>query len=333
MAALPSHAGPGDSDVFFESRVRPLLVRHCLECHGAKKQESGLRLDSRAGVLKGGDSGPAASVPRAGNRPEKSLLLDAVRHTGDLKMPPDKRLSPGQVEVLSRWIQLGLPWPESTATAAPASIDPQSHWAFQPVLQPQAPQVADSQWPITEIDRFVLSRLEAQRLAPASEASDVTLIRRATFGLLGLPPTPQEVSEFEAACRHDRQVAWRALIDRLLDSPHYGERQGRIWLDVARYADNKGYVFFEQKNFPWAWTYRDWVVQSFNADLPYDEFLLRQLAADQLVKDDASMLAAMGFLTLGPRFSNNTHDILDDRIDVVTRGLLGLTVTCARCHD
>ena len=318
---------------FFERRVWPVLVEHCVKCHGPRKQESGLRLDSREAILKGGDSGPAARSAK----PKESLLVKAVRRTGDLKMPPDKPLKPDQVEAISRWVMLGLPWPKSTTSPIAGGDDRTSHWAFQPVVRPEPPGVKDKAWPITDVDRFVLSRLEAKQLQPAPRADPVMLIRRATFDLIGLPPTAEEVLAFEEAFQKDANAAWRGLIDRLLESPHYGERQGRFWLDVARYADNKGYVFFEQKNFPWAWTYRDWVVRAFNEDMPYDRFVKLQLAADQMAgqagSGDPADLAAMGFLTLGPRFSNNTHDILDDRIDVVTRGLLGLTVTCARCHD
>ena len=313
---------------FFERRVRPVLLERCVKCHGAEKQESGLRLDSREAVLRGGDSGPAA-VPK---KPVESLLVEAVRRTGDFKMPPDKPLKPNEAAAIARWVEAGLPWPDAGAMETGNGEASKSHWSFQSVTRSAPPEVRATDWPLTDIDRFVLSRLETRQLQPAPKANSVMLIRRATFDLIGLPPTPEEVLAFEEAFRHDEKAAWRALLDRLLQSPHYGERQGRFWLDVARYADNKGYVFFEQKNFPWAWTYRDWVVRAFNEDMPYDRFVKLQLAADQMQAEPAD-LAAMGFLTLGPRFSNNTHDILDDRIDVVTRGLLGLTVTCARCHD
>ncbi|MGZ0165160.1 MAG: PSD1 and planctomycete cytochrome C domain-containing protein [Planctomycetales bacterium] len=315
---------------FFERRVRPILIERCVKCHGAKKQESGLRLDSRVATLKGGDSGPAAQA----KSPDRSLLVEAVRRSDDLKMPPDAPLKPAEVDALVRWVQLGLPWPSKISKNNDAASDADSHWAFQRVSRPLVPKVKASTWPKSDIDRFILSKLEKAELSPTKEASPRSLIRRATFDLTGLPPTVEEVAEFETAHLVDRNVAWRKLIDRLLDSPHYGERQGRHWLDVARYADNKGYVFFEEKEFPWAWTYRDWVIQSFNEDLPYDQFVTQQLAADLMnTGNDKRPLAAMGFLTLGARFMNNTHDIIDDRIDVVTRGLMGLTVTCARCHD
>ncbi|HEX5270698.1 MAG TPA: DUF1549 domain-containing protein, partial [Gemmataceae bacterium] len=232
-------------------------------------------------------------------------------------------------------------------TGAPAADDAKPHWAFRPVRRPAVPAVKNAAWPRTSIDRFVLARLEEKGLTPSPEADRRTLIRRATFDLTGLPPTPEEVAAFEADPAPD---AYERLIDRLLASPHYGERWGRYWLDVGRYADTKGYVFFEEANFPWAWTYRDYVIRAFNDDLPYDRFVLEQLAADKLVGQASSLpsgegrqagslphdnrpLTALGFLTLGGRFMNNAHDIIDDRIDVVCRGLLGLTVGCARCHD
>lgn len=206
-----------------------------------------------------------------------------------------------------------------------------THWAFEPVPAVSEPAVKRSDWAKTPVDRFILAKLEKSGLSPAPPAEKRRLIRRATFDLTGLPPTPEEIENFLA----DKATnAFDRVVERLLESPHYGERWGRHWLDVARYADNKGYVFFEEKNYPWAWTYRDYVVRSFNEDKPYTQFVKEQLAADELnVKGETGRLAALGFLTVGDHFSNNTHDIIDDRIDVVTRGLLGLTVSCARCHD
>jgi hypothetical protein len=219
------------------------------------------------------------------------------------------------------------------ALAVPgASADEtQLHWAFQPVRRPALPAVRNAAWPRTSVDRFILARLEAKGLSPSPPADRRTLIRRATFDLLGLPPTPEEIAAFEADSSPD---AWDRVIDRLLASPHYGERAARHWLDVARFADTKGYVFFEEAEYPWAWTYRDYVIRAFNDDLPYDRFIVEQLAADRLpLGKDRRPLTALGFLTLGGRFMSNTHDIIDDRIDVVCRGLLALTVGCARCHD
>ena len=206
-----------------------------------------------------------------------------------------------------------------------------NHWAFQPVRAVSPPKVSNQHWARSPIDRFILSRLEADKLSPSPMADRSTLIRRATFDLIGLPPTPEEVAEFVRDPQTTEQ-AFAALVERLLKSPHYGERWGRHWLDVARYADNKGYVFFEEKTHPWAWTYRDYVVRAFNEDKPFDQFVREQLAADQ-IDDGRRGLTALGFITVGDHFVNNTHDILDDRIDVVTRGLMGLTVACARCHD
>ena len=218
----------------------------------------------------------------------------------------------------------------STALAG-APDDAATHWAFRPVRKPESPPVLDGAWPRGALDRFVLAKLEEKGLAPSSPADKRTLIRRATFDLTGLPPTPEEVAAFEADPSPD---AFARVVDRLLASPHYGERWGRHWLDVARFADTKGYVFFEEAAFPWAYTYRDYVLRAFNEDLPYDRFVLEQLAADRLpLGADRRPLAALGFLTLGGRFMNNAHDVIDDRIDVVLRGLQGLTVQCARCHD
>jgi hypothetical protein len=313
---------------FFEARIRPVLADQCWKCHGPKKQMSGLRLDSRAALLQGGDNGPAI-VP---GDPEKSPLVRAVRHAGPLKMPPKGKLPAQAAADLAAWVKMGAPWPAAQpAQAAKGSDAWRTHWAFQPVKDPPLPAVRTPAWPRTSVDRFLLAALEAKGLTPSAPADRRTLIRRATFDLLGLPPTPEEVEAFESDRAPD---AYERLIDRLLASPHYGERWGRYWLDVARYADTKGYVFFEDANFPWAWTYRDYVIRALNQDKPYDRFLLEQLAADRLPHGgDNRPLAALGFMTLGARLMNNQHDILDDRIDTVTRGLMGLTVACARCHD
>jgi mono/diheme cytochrome c family protein len=319
---------------FFEARVRPLLAEHCFSCHGPKKQQAGLRLDSRESLLKGSDSGPVV-VPGA---PDKSLLVKAINHAGDTKMPPKNKLKPEAIEALTTWVKIGVPWPEvSTATvrdpSSPAGIAEarSKHWAFQPVRLPEPPAVKNAAWCKTPIDRFILASLEKQGLGPAAPADRRTLLRRATFDLIGLPPTAQEV---EDALKDPSDQWFAKAVDRLLASPHYGERWGRHWLDVARYADTKGYLFTEERRFPYAYTYRDYVIRSFNDDLPYDQFIREQLAADLLPHgNDPRPLAAMGYLTLGRRFLNNVHDIVDDRIDVTMRGLQGLTVTCARCHD
>jgi hypothetical protein len=313
---------------FFEENVRPVLAEKCFSCHGPSKQKSGLRLDRRGAVLQGGDSGPAVV---AGD-PEKSLLVHAVRQDGDLKMPPKGRLAVEQVQALTAWVRMGAPWPAEAGSGVASVGDVRSrHWAFRPVVKPAVPTVRSSDWLRTPVDAFVLAKLEAKGFASAPPADRRTLIRRLSFDLLGLPPKPEEVQAFEADTDNN---AYEKLIDRLLASPHYGERWGRHWLDVARYADTKGYVFTEERRFPYSYTYRDWVIQALNEDLPYDQFIVQQLAADQLpLGKDHRPLAAMGFLTLGRRFLNNKHDVIDDRIDVTMRGLQGLTVGCARCHD
>jgi hypothetical protein len=313
----------------FEKLVRPILANRCQQCHGEKSQRGGLRLDSRAAILKGGDSGPAA-VP---GKPEKSLLIQAVKHQGGLKMPKkdDDRLDPRSIAVLEGWVKDGLYWPEGHGQPkGPPSIDEarKQHWAFRPITRPVPPAVkgrADN-----PIDQLLLAKLEARGLSFAPPADRAALLRRLSLHLTGLPPTPEER---EAWLADSSPTAFSRLVDRLLASPAYGERWGRHWLDVARYADTKGYVFLEERRYPYSYTYRDYVVAAFNDDLPYDTFLKHQVAADLMGLKERGPLAALGYLTLGRRFLNNQHDIIDDRIDVVTRGMMGLTVTCARCHD
>jgi cytochrome c553 len=324
-----SKSASAEDTAFFEARILPILAERCLECHGSKKQKSGLRLDSRAAMLKGGDSGPAV-VP---GQPEESPLIEAVRYEGEPKMPPSGRLAPQAIADLEAWVKRGAPWPETAATLTPGASAQAAkrHWAFQPIRPVPLPEVSDRTWPRGAIDRFILAQLEARGLTPSPPADRRALIRRATFDLTGLPPTSEEVETFVADLAPD---AFERVVDRLLASPRYGERWGRYWLDVARYADTKGYVFFEDVNYPWAYTYRDYVIHALNEDLPYDRFILEQLAADRLpLGADQRPLRALGFLTVGGRFMDNKHDIIDDRIDVVTRGLMGLTVACARCHD
>jgi hypothetical protein len=306
---------------FFEKKVRPVLAEQCYSCHGEKKQSASLRLDRKADFLKGGDNGPVV-VP---GDPDKSPMIRAVRKSGELKMPPKKTLPAAAVEALTHWVKIGAPYPDD----AVAGADPtKTHWAFQPVKDPPVPatKVIIDQ----PLVRFVEAKLEAKGLRLASVADKPTLIRRVTYDLTGLYPTPEEVEAFVA---DQSPTAYEKLVDRLLDSPHYGEHQARHWMDLARYADTKGYVFTEDRNYPFAYTFRDWLIRSFNQDLPYDQFALYQLAADKVVKDDKHHLAAMGFLTVGRRFLNNQPDIIDDRIDVTFRTFQGLTVTCARCHD
>ena len=313
---------------FFEKKVRPVMADHCFQCHGPDKQKSGLRLDSRAAVLKGNDAGPVVTP----GEPEKSRLVQAIRYDDEIKMPPKAKLPPEAIAALTEWIRQGAPWPEG-ANASVRSLEAlgKKHWAFQPVKNPPIPLPKNAKWVQTPVDAFILAKLEAQGMTPAPPADRATLLRRVTFDLIGLPPTPVEIDSFLSDAGPD---AFATVVDRLLASPRYGERWGRYWLDIARYADSKGYVFTEERRYPFAYTYRDYVIRAFNQDLPYDRFLIEQIAADQLpLGDDKTPLSAMGFLTLGRRFLNNVHDIIDDRIDVVTRGTLGLTVACARCHD
>jgi hypothetical protein len=324
---------PPEAVEFFEARVRPILADQCVKCHGPKKQSSGLRLDSRAAALKGGHSGPSV-VP---SQPEESLLVQAVAHTHDeLKMPPAGKLADSSIAILRQWVSMGAPWSTDSAekkTGATAfnAAASSRHWAFQPV-RPQVPPLNKERVQVwTPVDSFVVAGLEAAGLTLSLPADKRTLIRRATLDLWGIPPTAEEVEAFEDDKSAD---AFERLVDKLLASPRYGERWGRHWLDVARYADTKGYVFTQDRRYPYAYTYRDYVIASLNADMPYDQFIIQQIAADQLPRgDNVRTLAAMGFLTVGRRFLLDQNEIIDDRIDVVTRGLLGLTVTCARCHD
>ncbi len=316
----------GDAEAF-EREIRPLLVENCRKCHGADKQKGGLRIDSRKALIEGGETGPAV-VP---GRSDKSVLIDAVRQRGELKMPPGRKLRDEQIAALERWVAAGAPWPAEAPVADKVDEARRRHWAFRPVAAPDPPPVRRGDWCRTPIDAFVLARLEAAGLEPSPPADRRTLIRRVSYDLTGLPPAPEEVDAFVADPDPD---AFAAVVDRLLASPHHGEQWARHWLDVARYSDTKGYVYArEERFFVGAPAYRDWVVRAFNDDMPYDRFLLNQVAADRVAPGDRSALAAMGFLTIGRRFLGVTHDIIDDRIDVVTRGTMGLTVGCARCHD
>jgi hypothetical protein len=316
---------------FFETSIRPVLAETCQKCHGPGKQSSGLRLDSRQAMLQGGSSGPAI-VP--GN-PDESLLVQAVAQTHDeVKMPPKGRLPEASIAALRRWVEMGAPWGEPASPQRSGTTNgdlTRSHWAFTPLGRAAAQAVKDHSWVQTPIDGYVLARLEQAGMTPSPPADRRTLIRRATIDLLGVPPTSSEIEAFLA----DRAPsAFDRVLDRLLASPLYGERWGRHWLDVARYADTKGYVFQEERKYPFAFTYRDYVIRSFNADLPFDRFVLQQIAADQLdFGVDPKPLAAMGFLTVGRRFLNDQNEIIDDRIDLIGRGLLGLSIGCARCHD
>lgn len=329
-------AGPTPAQLqFFENRIRPVLADNCYKCHSqqSEKVKAGLYLDTREGVLKGGENGPAI-VP---GYPEKSLLIKAVRYTdADLQMPPKgKKLSDDAIAALVAWVKMGAPDPRTTALARNSwTNSAKTHWAWQPLRKPPVPEVQDANWPKTPVDNFILARLEAKNLKPNPPADKRTLLRRATFDLIGLPPTADEIADF---LKDESPDAFAKVVDRLLASPHYGERWGRHWLDVARYSDTKGQVRRnrEDENYPFAWTYRDYVIRSFNEDKPFNRFIVEQLAADKLptTARDPTNLCALGFLTVGDRFLEMQNDIINDRIDVVTKGFLGLTVSCARCHD
>jgi len=335
-AQEPKAAPPRDPEgiEFFEKKIRPVLADKCYSCHSSelRKVKGGLRLDTREGLLKGGESGAAAVVP---GDPDHSLLLKAIRYGKDdeLKMPPKgPALAPEILRDFEAWIRRGAPDPRSAPAAKTFDFaKAREHWAFRPPAEPKIPPVSAAAWVKNPIDAFILAKLDASGMKPSPAADRRTLIRRATVDLLGLPPTAEEIEAFVADPAPD---AWGRVIDRLLASPRYGERWGRHWLDVARYSDTKGYVFQEERRYPFAYTYRDWVIRALNEDLPYDQFLVQQIAADRLpLGEDKRPLAAMGFLTLGRRFLNRQPDIIDDRIDVLCRGTMGLTVACARCHD
>ncbi|MFO0852160.1 MAG: PSD1 and planctomycete cytochrome C domain-containing protein [Gemmataceae bacterium] len=323
-------APPARADDLFEAKVRPVLVEHCYKCHSQAGGQSkgGLRLDTRDGVRTGGDRGPAV-VPGD----VASLLLRAVRHTDpDLKMPPKGKLTASQIAALEEWVRAGAPDPRGESSPKQPASAGSDHWAFRPVQAPGVPAVKHAGWVRTPVDAYILAKLESRGLTPSPAADKRTLLRRVYFDLIGLPPTWDESRAFET---DPDPAAFAKVVDRLLASPRYGERWGRHWLDVARYADTKDGVLLygDDRIRPFAYTYRDWVIRAFNDDLPFDRFVQEQIAADRLPPDDPGRLAALGFLTLGRQFDNNVHDIIDDRIDTVTRGFLGLTVSCARCHD
>jgi hypothetical protein len=327
---------------FFENEVRPILAENCFTCHGPEKQKGDLRLDSAAAMLQGASRGP---VVKAGD--PASLLFTVLGYTGDVKMPPDGKLPDEKIAVLQKWVADGAVWPDygdaGKTAAKPAGIDLEAgrkHWAYQPISKPPAPRVANATWAKTGIDDFILQRIEAEGLQPSAAADKRTLIRRATYDLTGLPPTPEEVRAFlddESPGAYDR------LIERLLASPQYGERWGRHWLDVVRYTDSFDSRASAATDPVEVWRYRDWVVNSVNADMPYDQFLRYQIAGDLIPGPDGGFnrdgLVATAMLAIGnwPQGDADKEkmvsDIVDDQIDVVSRGLLGTTLACARCHD
>jgi hypothetical protein len=337
LSCLPLVASEGTD--FFENKIRPVLANNCYACHTSSEM-GGLRVDSRESLLKGGKSGPAV-MP---GDPEKSILIQAIAQTGELKMPKGGKLKPAEIAAVTEWVKMGAPWPEAakiapTATSTQYVITPQqkAFWSFQPLHEPATPQVKEKAWVKTDIDRFVLAKLESEGLKPVAAADRRTLIRRATLDLIGLPPTPDEVDAFV----NDKSPhAFEKVVDRLLASPQYGERWGRHWLDVVRYAEDdvrgldpkdRGYMPFNG-----AYVYRDWVIQAINDDIPFDRFVKAQLAGDQL---DPKLRAGTALLGQGPWWWDQAEpvqgraDERNERIDMVSRGFLGLTVACARCHN
>ena len=324
------------ADEFFESRVRPLLVERCYECH-QRQAEGGLRLDSRAAILRGGQSGPALVV---GN-PGKSLMIQAVRREHDeVAMPPDESLTDDEVSILERWVQEGARWPAATPSVAPdphgITAAERSFWSFQPITKTTPPELTGP-WGKHPVDAFVASAHQAHRLTPADAAPPRTLLRRLSFNLTGLPPTPQELDAFEQDAQHDLPRAMSRQIDRLLDSQHYGERWGQHWLDLVRYADTAG----DAADFPIpeAYKYRNYVIAALNDDKPYDQFVREQIAGDLIVADDEAeawqQTVATGYIALSRRVGVVTqrHIVIEDTLNNLGKTFLGLTIGCARCHD
>jgi hypothetical protein len=309
----------------FESKIRPVLATKCYACHSraAAAPQGGLLLDSAAAIAKGGNSG---AVLVAGD-PAASLLVRAIRQVDkNLAMPPGAKLPEEIIAAIEEWIREGAVMP---ADRQPQAGPQPALWSLRPVCEVAIPQAGDK-WARNEVDRFIAAGLAAKGLTPSAEADRRTLIRRVAYDLTGLPPSAEEIEAFENDASPD---AYGRLIDRLLASPRYGERYARYWLDVARYADAVNNSVNTGLKFPWSYTYRDWVIRSFNEDLPYDKFLIYQIAADRIAGLEPRHLAALGFLSLGREFPKSYPETVDDRIDAVTRGFLGLTVACARCHD
>lgn len=343
IAALGFSGAPAadtDGIAFFEKNIRPLLVDHCLKCHDGtqNKSKGGLTLDTRAGWEKGGETGKAI-VP---GKPEESLLYQVIAFThAEIQMPPKKeggKLPDDKIAAVKQWIAMGAPDPRDGKASKLTGLtaEARAHWTYQPVIRPVVPAVKDP-WIHNEVDSFVLAKLREQGMKPNPTADKPTLIRRVTYDLIGLPPTTAEIADFVA---DQSPEAFAKVVDRLLASPHYGERWGRHWLDSARYSDtiglksNGGKYRWEDYRLRSAWTYRDYVVQAFNTDKPWNDFLVEQLAADLLPDRSAQdpRLAALGFITVGKRFEN-VDDLIDERIDTVSKAMMGITVSCTRCHD
>lgn len=338
-AATASDSASDNGILYFEKHIRPLLVKHCYECHSGNPEDAqgGLVLDRKSGWQHGGDSG-AVVVPGS---PDESLLLDSVRYES-LEMPPSGQLSQQEIDVLTRWIKMGAPDPRVAApTEQEEKIAAQSQarlWSLEPLDFQRPPEFSNSAWPRTDVDRYVFAHMQDHGVTPVPDADRVTWLRRVTFDLIGLPPTQEQVKHY---LRDESRQAEARVVDRLLASPHFGERWGRHWLDVARYAESSGKAY--NVAYPYAWRYRDYVIDAFNEDKPYNEFLKEQIAGDLLPADsDAERLeqtVATGFLALGVKDHNARNerqffaDVVDEQIDVTSRAILGMTVACARCHD
>lgn len=345
LATWPQRTSASDESDFFERKIRPVLVEHCYECHAGESDliQGGLRLDEPDAMVRGGDSGPLLTP----GEPDKSLLLAAIRYDG-LEMPPEGRLDEKVIRDFETWIRLGAVDPREPMLAesrqasdiASESFDWQAarqYWAFQSPLRSEPSATKFDSWATGKIDRFVLAALESADLAPNPPAEKRQLIRRLTFDLIGLPPTPEEV---ETYLQDDGPTATQRLVDRLLESPAHAERWTRLWLDVARYAEDQAHKVGNNDSltYPNAYLYRDWVITALAEDMPYDDFIRFQLAADLIAPDDRQLHLALGFLGLGPKYYRRGSpevmaDEWEDRVDTVSRGLLGLTVACARCHD
>ena len=324
---------------FFETKIRPVLMNKCAKCHSstAEKLKAGLLVDSREGLRKGGDTGPSI-VP---GDLDESLLITAIRYTDEsLQMPPKGRLPAAVVADFEEWVKMGAPDPRGTAAALAPRADLEKgvpFWSFQPPRKAKPPEVKNAAWPKSDIDCFLLAGLEARGLAPVADADRPALIRRVSFDLIGLPPSPEDVEAFIGDKAND---AFQKVVERLLASPRFGERWGRHWLDVARFAESSGKA---NMMYPNAWRYRDWVIAAFNGDKPFDTFVREQLAGDLLPADDdrsrAEHAIATGFLALGSKTHNTQNrrqfvvDLADEQIDVTSQAFLGLTIACARCHD
>jgi mono/diheme cytochrome c family protein len=335
---------------FFEKKIRPILANSCQRCHNPKARVAGLDLTTAEAFQRGGESGPLISK----EKPEESRLLKAVSYDSELKMPPSGKLKDQEIAALTDWVKMGAPWPGAApatasenfpknSTVRPFTEQEKAFWAYQPVTDAAPPRVSNESWVASPIDRFVLQKLEEKGLKPAPPADKLTLLRRATFDLTGLPPTETEMRDFLADQSPD---AFKKVVERLLGSPRYGERWGRHWLDVARYADSTGND--EDHRYPHAWKYRDYVIEAFNKDLPYNQFVREQVAGDLLpdpgFADDGRQVnrrgvIATGFLALGPKAiaqqdkKKMLYDVYDEQVDVTTKAFLGLTVACARCHN